>query len=64
LRLELTHFTDPACPSAFSAEPVRMRSRPKSALVAQLDLQKKRAAFSRVATPLAAGADFYWTLTP
>jgi 2-hydroxychromene-2-carboxylate isomerase len=33
------------------------------ALVAQLDLQKTRAALSRVATPLAAGADFYWTLT-
>jgi 2-hydroxychromene-2-carboxylate isomerase len=34
------------------------------ALVMQLDLQKTRAALSRVATPLAAGADFYWTLTP
>jgi 2-hydroxychromene-2-carboxylate isomerase len=33
------------------------------ALVAQLDLQKTRAALSRVATPLAAGADFYWELT-
>jgi hypothetical protein len=33
------------------------------ALAAQLDLQKTRAALSRVATPLAAGADFYWTLT-
>jgi 2-hydroxychromene-2-carboxylate isomerase len=33
------------------------------ALVAQLDLQKTRAALSRVATPLAAGADFYWDLT-
>jgi 2-hydroxychromene-2-carboxylate isomerase len=32
------------------------------ALVAQLDLQKTRAALSRVATPLAAGADSYWTL--
>jgi 2-hydroxychromene-2-carboxylate isomerase len=27
LRLELTHFTDPACPFAFSAEPVRRRLR-------------------------------------
>jgi 2-hydroxychromene-2-carboxylate isomerase len=27
LQLELTHFTDPACPFAFSAEPVRMRLR-------------------------------------
>jgi hypothetical protein len=34
------------------------------ALIAQLDLQKTRAALSHVATPLAAGADFYWTLTP
>jgi 2-hydroxychromene-2-carboxylate isomerase len=33
------------------------------ALVGQLDLQKTRAALSRVATPLAAGADFYWQLT-
>lgn len=33
------------------------------ALVMQLGLQKTRAALSRVATPLAAGADFYWTLT-
>jgi hypothetical protein len=33
------------------------------ALVAQLALQKTRAALSRVATPLAAGADFYWELT-
>jgi 2-hydroxychromene-2-carboxylate isomerase len=27
VRLEITHFTDPACPFAFSAEPVRMRLR-------------------------------------
>jgi hypothetical protein len=27
LQLALTHFTDPACPFAFSAEPVRMRLR-------------------------------------
>jgi 2-hydroxychromene-2-carboxylate isomerase len=27
LQIELTHFTDPACPFAFSAEPVRMRLR-------------------------------------
>jgi 2-hydroxychromene-2-carboxylate isomerase len=27
LQLELTHFTDPACPFAFSAEPVRLRLR-------------------------------------
>ena len=27
MRLEITHFTDPACPFAFSAEPVRMRLR-------------------------------------
>lgn len=27
MRLELTHFTDPACPFAFSAEPVRLRLR-------------------------------------
>src|SRR3954447_1290452 len=27
IRLENTHFTDPACPFAFSAEPVRMRLR-------------------------------------
>ena len=27
LRLAITHFTDPACPFAFSAEPVRMRLR-------------------------------------
>jgi 2-hydroxychromene-2-carboxylate isomerase len=27
LRLEVTHFTDPACPFAFSAEPVRLRLR-------------------------------------
>jgi predicted DsbA family dithiol-disulfide isomerase len=27
LQLEITHFTDPACPFAFSAEPVRMRLR-------------------------------------
>lgn len=32
------------------------------ALITQRDLQKTRAALSRVATPLAAGADFYWTL--
>jgi hypothetical protein len=31
------------------------------ALVAQLDPRNARAALSRVATPLAAGADFYWT---
>jgi 2-hydroxychromene-2-carboxylate isomerase len=33
------------------------------ALIAQLDPRDARAALSRVATPLAAGADFYWTLT-
>jgi hypothetical protein len=33
------------------------------ALVAQLDPRDARAALSRVATPLAAGADFYWTLS-
>ena len=33
------------------------------ALIMQLDLQKTRAALSRVASPLAAGADFYWTLS-
>jgi 2-hydroxychromene-2-carboxylate isomerase len=27
MQLEITHFTDPACPFAFSAEPVRMRLR-------------------------------------
>jgi 2-hydroxychromene-2-carboxylate isomerase len=27
MRLEITHFTDPACPFAFSAEPVRYRLR-------------------------------------
>ncbi|HEY6055700.1 MAG TPA: DsbA family protein, partial [Gaiellaceae bacterium] len=27
MQLELTHFTDPACPFAFSAEPVRQRLR-------------------------------------
>ena len=27
MHLEITHFTDPACPFAFSAEPVRMRLR-------------------------------------
>lgn len=32
------------------------------ALVAQLDRQEAQAALSRVARPLAAGADFYWTL--
>ena len=33
------------------------------AVVAQLDPVAARAALSRVARPLAAGADFYWTLT-
>ena len=33
------------------------------AVVAQLDPIAARAALSRVARPLAAGADFYWTLT-
>jgi len=27
VQLELTHFTDPACPFAFSAEPTRFRLR-------------------------------------
>ena len=27
MQIEITHFTDPACPFAFSAEPVRMRLR-------------------------------------
>src|SRR3954465_14932239 len=27
MTLEITHFTDPACPFAFSAEPVRLRLR-------------------------------------
>jgi hypothetical protein len=27
VQIEITHFTDPACPFAFSAEPVRMRLR-------------------------------------
>jgi predicted DsbA family dithiol-disulfide isomerase len=27
MQLEITHFTDPACPFAFSAEPVRLRLR-------------------------------------
>ncbi len=27
MRLEVTHFTDPACPFAFSAEPIRLRLR-------------------------------------
>src|SRR3954447_23984077 len=27
ISLDITHFTDPACPFAFSAEPVRMRLR-------------------------------------
>jgi 2-hydroxychromene-2-carboxylate isomerase len=31
------------------------------ALIAQLDPRDARAALSRVATPIAAGADFYWT---
>jgi hypothetical protein len=44
---------------AWAAEPLATA---EVALVAQLDLQKTRAALSRVATPLAAGADFYWTL--
>ena len=33
------------------------------ALIMQLDPRDARAALSRVATPVAAGADFYWTLT-
>ena len=33
------------------------------ALITQLDPRDARAALSRVATPLAAGADFYWTLS-
>jgi hypothetical protein len=33
------------------------------ALIAQLDPRDARAALSRVATPHAAGADFYWTLS-
>jgi 2-hydroxychromene-2-carboxylate isomerase len=33
------------------------------ALIAQLDPRDTRAALSKVATPHAAGADFYWTLT-
>jgi 2-hydroxychromene-2-carboxylate isomerase len=33
------------------------------ALIAQLDPRDARAALSHVATPTAAGADFYWTLT-
>lgn len=32
------------------------------ALVAQLDPKEARAALSRIARPIAAGADFYWTL--
>jgi hypothetical protein len=32
------------------------------AAVARLDPAKARVALSRVARPLAAGADFYWTL--
>jgi hypothetical protein len=31
------------------------------ALIAQLEPRDARAALSRVATPTAAGADFYWT---
>ncbi len=27
MRLEIIHFTDPACPFAFSAEPIRLRLR-------------------------------------
>src|SRR3954453_9888287 len=27
IALEITHFTDPACPFAFSAEPIRLRLR-------------------------------------
>jgi 2-hydroxychromene-2-carboxylate isomerase len=33
------------------------------ALIMQLDPRDARAALSRIATPVAAGADFYWTLT-
>jgi predicted DsbA family dithiol-disulfide isomerase len=33
------------------------------ALIMQLDPRDARAALTRVATPVAAGADFYWTLT-
>ena len=28
--VEINHFTDPACPFAFSAEPIRQRRQPRS----------------------------------
>jgi hypothetical protein len=122
LQLTVTHFTDPACPFAFSAEPGRMRLRwyygdqlrwrirmivltlepgeaerlaegapnlqrihgmpayravvavhmnaPASEepllrrlrVMRHLDPRDARAALSPVATPTAAGADFYWSL--
>ena len=101
MRLQITHFSDPACPFAFSAEPVcvpgfnpaeayetaianlapelQRREPPGTvaevlawageplataeiAQVARLDQREARADLARVARPLAAGADFYWTL--
>jgi hypothetical protein len=57
LQLELTHFTDPACPFAFSAEPVRMRLRWHYG--DQLVWRTRM-----IVLTLEAGADFYWTPTP
>jgi hypothetical protein len=42
---------------AWAGEPL---STAEVALVAQLDPRDARAALSRVATPTAGGADFYW----
>jgi hypothetical protein len=50
--LAITLFTDPACPFATA----------EVAAIAQLDFTQARAALSRVAEPIAAGADFYGRL--
>ena len=59
---ELTRTPKPASAEevlAWAEEPLATS---EVALIMQLSHQDTRAALSRVATPIAAGADFYWTL--
>ena len=52
MTVEITLFTDPACPFAFSAEVIAVMQQPEGEV---------RAQFGRAAVPTPAGAEFYWS---
>ena len=68
--MEITLYTDPACPFAFSAEPNRWRLRWHCEPLATAEIHtimggdpaKLRAALALVAKPIPSGADCFWRL--